>query len=112
MADDPADLSRTSTLILSHPKAKYRAKIYDRFMLITHQLRRQSNYDGLYAIISGMQETSVHRLTQTHALVYPSVSTREFENHLKLMDPRGGYGAYRRAIQADLTQGKSAIPLL
>ncbi|ORX36746.1 ras guanine nucleotide exchange factor domain-containing protein [Kockovaella imperatae] len=101
-----------STMILAHHKAKYRARIYERFMLITHHLRRLNNYDGLYAILSGMQETSIHRLNQTHALIQPSTSSRESQNHLTLMDPRGGYSQYRSVVQSDIVQGKSAIPLL
>ena len=103
---------RTSTVILSHPKPKYRARVYEKFRLITHSLRRLHNYDALYAMISGMQETSVHRLTQTHALLLPSVSSREYQSHLKLFGPRGGYAQYRKTIQEDLDHNGSAIPLL
>ena len=102
-----------TTLILASPKAKHRARIYERFTLIAHQLRRLKNYDSLYAVISGMQETSIHRLSQTHALVTlgPGI-VKDWQSHLKLMDPRGGYVHYRRALEADLSHGKGAIPLM
>lgn len=102
-----------STMILASPKAKHRARIYERFTLIAHQLRRLHNYDSLYAVISGMQETSVHRLSHTHALVQlgPGIE-KDWQSHLKLMDPRGGYVHYRRALQADLSHGRAAIPLM
>jgi len=60
-----------------------------------------------------MQETSIHRLSQTHALVTlgPGI-VKDWQSHLKLMDPRGGYVHYRRALEADLSHGKGAIPLM
>ena len=107
-------LSRwVSTLILASPKARQRAKVYEQFVQISRQLRRSNNYDSLYAVITGMQETSVHRLGATHALVQVSPSAeKDFQSHLKLMDPRGGYVHYRRALQADISHGRPAIPLL
>ncbi|WVF71424.1 hypothetical protein IAT40_006228 [Kwoniella sp. CBS 6097] len=102
-----------STLILAHPKAKHRARVIERFIIISHQLRRLNNYDTLYALISGMREASVDRLASTHALVQvaPNIE-KDFQSHLKLMDPRGGYVHYRRALQADISNGRASIPLL
>nr|WVH01957.1 ras guanyl-nucleotide exchange factor [Naematelia aurantialba] len=104
-----------TTMILASPKAKHRARIYERFMLIAHQLRRLNNYDCLYAITSGMSETSVHRLAQTQQLVVAQAAPalqQDFKSHMDLMEPRGGYLRYRKAIAADLAHGRSAIPLL
>ena len=100
-------------MILASPKPKHRARIYERFTLIAHQLRRMKNYDSLYAVISGMQETSIHRLSQTHQAVQlgPGI-LKDWQSHLKLMDPRGGYVHYRRALQSDLSHGRAAIPLM
>lgn len=107
-------LSRfVSTMILAHPKPKGRAKAYEQFVKIAHRLRRLNNYDGLCAVIAGLRETSIHRLAQTHALVRlePALN-RDYQSHIRLMDPRGGYMHYRRALQADSTYGHHAIPLL
>ncbi|WWD17365.1 hypothetical protein CI109_101806 [Kwoniella shandongensis] len=102
-----------STIILANPKAKHRARVIERFILIAHQLRRLYNYDTLYAVISGLRETSVHRLATTQSLVsLPPSAEKEYQSHLKLMDPRGGYVHYRRALEADITNGRAAIPLL
>nr|XP_019046284.1 hypothetical protein I302_05027 [Kwoniella bestiolae CBS 10118]OCF25214.1 hypothetical protein I302_05027 [Kwoniella bestiolae CBS 10118] len=102
-----------STLILTHPKPKHRARIIERFIMIAHQLRRLNNYDTLYAVISGMRETSVHRLSLTQSLVGVSPTLeKDYQSHLKLMDPRGGYVHYRRALQADISNGRASIPLL
>ncbi|WWC94144.1 hypothetical protein V866_000983 [Kwoniella sp. B9012] len=102
-----------STIILSHPKPKHRARTIERFIMIAHQLRRLNNYDSLYAVISGMRETSVHRLSITQSLVAISPTLeKDYQSHLKLMDPRGGYVHYRRALQADISNGRASIPLL
>lgn len=98
---------------MAHSKPKHRARVYEQFMLIAQHLRKLNNYDSLYAVISGMREASVHRLGQTHALVKASDALRkDFQSHLKLMDPRGGYVTYRKALQSDVAHGRSAIPLL
>lgn len=100
-------------MILAHPKPKGRAKVYEAFVKIAHQLRRLNNYDCLCAVISGLRETSIHRLGQTHQLVRLEASLmRDFQSHLKLMDARGGYVHYRRALQADTSYNHTAIPLL
>ncbi|BEI81843.1 hypothetical protein CcaverHIS002_0210030 [Cutaneotrichosporon cavernicola] len=107
-------LSRwVSTMILAHPKPKGRAKVYEVFVKIAHQLRKLNNYDCLCAVLSGLRETSIHRLGQTHQLVRlePHLM-RDYQSHLKLMDARNGYGHYRRALQADTSYNHTAIPLL
>lgn len=100
-------------MILANPKPKHRARTYERFIQIVHHLRRLNNYDSLYAVISGMREASVHRLSQTHALVsLPTSALTEFEAHVSLMDPRRGYAEYNKAFEVDMSHGSSAIPLL
>lgn len=37
---------------------------------------------------------------------------KDYHSHLKLMDPRRGYIQYRKAIQADIHNGRGAIALL
>ena len=82
-------------------------------MLVAHHLRRLNDYESLYAVISGMRETSVQRLSQTQQLVQPAPGIeKEFQHHLNLLDPGGGYARYRRALQADLADEHAAIPLL
>lgn len=107
-------LSRwVSTMILAHPKPKGRARVYEAFVKIAHQLRKLNNYDCLCAVLSGLRETSIHRLSQTHQLVRlePQLM-RDYQSHLKLMDARNGYGHYRRELQADTSYNHMAIPLL
>jgi hypothetical protein len=105
-------LLRASTMILANPKPKHRARTYERLIQVTHHLRRLNNYDSLYAIVSGMRETSIHRLAQTHALVNALPESRGFEELANLMDPRGGYAEYTKALETDITRGSPAIPLL
>lgn len=104
---------RISTIALASSKAKHRARVIERCILIAHQLRRLNNYDSLYAVISGLREASVHRLSASHALVQLSpIAEKDCHSHLKLMDPRRGYIQYRKAIQADIHNGRAAIALL
>lgn len=106
-------MSRVSTMILANPKPKHRARTYERFLLITHHLWRLNNYDTLYAIISGMRETSILRLGQTHALVSPlAPGYKEFMGYVKLMDPRNGYAVYRKLLESDMEHASPAIPLM
>lgn len=99
-------------MLLANPKPKHRAKTYERFMVIAHHLRRLNNYESLCAVMSGMLETSIHRLTQTHALVNRQTThARDFEGYVKLMDPRNGYAQYRKVLDPDLSD-PPAIPLL
>ncbi|KIR33802.1 hypothetical protein I352_03884 [Cryptococcus deuterogattii MMRL2647] len=58
-----------STIVLASSKAKHRARVIERSIRIAHQLRRLNNYDSLYAVISGLREASVHRLSASHAFV-------------------------------------------
>lgn len=104
---------RISTIVLASSKAKHRARVIERFMLIAHQLRRVNNYDSLYAVISGLREASVHRLSASQALIQLSpVTEKDYHSHLELMNPRGGYIQYRKALQVDIDSGREAIPLL
>ena len=100
-------------MILANPKPKNRARIYERLMSISHHLRGLNDYGSLYAVISGMRETSVERLSQTHKLVVTSIDfAKEFEHHIKLFDPAGSYSRCRKAVQTDIKHGRPAIPLL
>lgn len=100
-------------MILANPKPKHRARTLERFILITHHLRRLNNYDSLYAVLSGMRETSIHRLSATHALVNTLLpGYKELGEYVELMDPRGGYAAYGRAIREDTARSAPAIPLM
>lgn len=102
-----------STIVLASSKAKHRARVIERFIFIAHQLRRLNNYDSLYAVISGLREASVHRLSASQALIQLSpIAEQDYHSHLKLMDPRSGYTQYRKALQADIDNGRGAIPLL
>lgn len=104
---------RISTIVLASSKAKHRARVIERFIFIAHQLRRLNNYDSLYAVISGLREASVHRLSASQALIQLSpIAEQDYHSHLKLMDPRSGYTQYRKALQADIDNGRGAIPLL
>ena len=102
-----------TTLVLAHPKAKHRARVYERLQLITIHLRLLNNYESLYALISGMSDSSITRMTSTLGLVQRSeVIEREWDVMRELVSPRGGYAAYRKAIALDMAQDRPAIPIM
>jgi hypothetical protein len=82
-------------------------------MLIAHQLRLLNNYESLYALLIGMSDVSIDRLAQTHMLVQPNSDVvNSFASHQRLMSSQNGFADYKRALEADLTYGRPAIPLL
>ena len=54
-----------SWTILYAPKLKDRARDLEKMLRIVIELRRLNNYDTLFAVISGLQNQSVHRLAKT-----------------------------------------------
>ncbi|KAI6780377.1 uncharacterized protein J7T54_007226 [Emericellopsis cladophorae] len=56
-------------MILLRDKAKHRAQMLEKFMNIATKLRQLNNYNGLAAVVAGINSTPINRLLQTHALV-------------------------------------------
>lgn len=110
---ESADKNRVSSLILASLRPKNRAGVYERFILLIHHLHELRNYDGLYAVISGLREASIYRLTQTLAVVQlDSGLLAEYQELVTMMDPRGGFASYRAVVEAEIIQGRAVIPLM
>lgn len=86
----------TANLTLLRDKPKHRAQMLEKFMAIAGKLRRLNNYNGLAAILAGINGTAVHRLTQTWALVPPD-KQRAFAKLGILMGTQKSHFAYRLA---------------
>ncbi|KAH7366833.1 RasGEF domain-containing protein [Plectosphaerella cucumerina] len=86
----------TANLTLLRDKPKHRAQMLEKFMAIAGKLRRLNNYNGLAAILAGINGTAVHRLTQTWALVPPD-RQRAFAKLGILMGTQKSHFAYRLA---------------
>lgn len=85
-----------ANVILIRDKAKHRAPCLEKFMVIASRLRQLNNYNGLAAVLAGINGTAVHRLSQTRALVNPDVQKR-FARLVLLMGTQKSHFAYRLA---------------
>ena len=85
-----------ANMILMRDKAKHRAQMLEKFMTIALKLRLLNNYNGLAAVLAGINGTAIHRLAQTRALVAPDVQKR-FARLVLLMGTQKSHFAYRLA---------------
>ena len=85
-----------SNMILIRDKAKHRAPCLERFMVVAHKLRQLNNYNGLAAVMAGLNGTAIHRLVQTRALVAADVQKR-YAGLVLLMGTQKSHFAYRLA---------------
>ncbi len=99
-----------SNMVLMRDKAKHRALMLEKFMLIALKLRQLNNYNGLAAVLAGINGTAILRLTQTRALV-PGEVQRKFARLVLLMGTQKGYFAYRLAWENSPLPRIPFIPL-
>jgi hypothetical protein len=85
-----------ANMILIRDKAKHRAPCLEKFMVIAQKLRQLNNYNGLAAVLAGINGTAIHRLAQTRALVSPDIGKR-FAGLVLLMGTQKSHFAYRLA---------------
>lgn len=85
-----------ANMVLMRDKAKHRAQMLEKFMNIALKLRQLNNYNGLAAVLAGINGTAIHRLTQTRGLVSAEVQKR-FARLVLLMGTQKSHFAYRLA---------------
>ncbi|KAF7539848.1 hypothetical protein G7Z17_g12332 [Cylindrodendrum hubeiense] len=99
-----------ANMILLRDKAKHRAQMLDKFMSIALKLRQLNNYNGLAAVLAGVNGTAIHRLTQTRALV-PADTQKRFARLVILMGTQKSHFAYRLAWENSPLPRIPFIPL-
>ncbi|TDZ65971.1 Ras guanine nucleotide exchange factor A [Colletotrichum trifolii] len=99
-----------ANLILLRDKAKHRAQMLEKFMNIAQKLRRLNNYNGLAAVLAGINGTAVHRLAQTWSLVPPEAQ-KSFAKLGILMGTQKSHFAYRLAWENSPLPRIPYIPL-
>ncbi|KAK7753860.1 hypothetical protein SLS62_004226 [Diatrype stigma] len=99
-----------SNMILMRDKAKHRAQILEKFMNIAWKLRQLNNYNGLAAVLAGINGTAVHRLAQTRSLV-PADVQKKFARLVLLMGTQKSHFAYRLAWENSPLPRIPFIPL-
>ena len=97
-------------MVLIRDKAKHRAPCLEKFMVIAHRLRQLNNYNGLAAVLAGINGTAIHRLAQTRVLVSADVQKR-FARLVLLMGTQKSHFAYRLAWENSPVPRIPFIPL-
>jgi hypothetical protein len=85
-----------ANMVLLRDKAKHRAQMLEKFMNIALKLRQLNNYNGLAAVLAGINGSAIHRLAQTRALV-PAECQKRFARLVILMGTQKSHFAYRLA---------------
>ncbi|OAQ74310.1 aimless RasGEF [Pochonia chlamydosporia 170] len=99
-----------ANMILLRDKAKHRAQMLEKFMNIALKLRQLNNYNGLAAVLAGINGTAIHRLAQTRALV-PTEVQKRFARLVILMGTQKSHFAYRLAWENSPLPRIPFIPL-
>eukprot|EP00004_Rigifila_ramosa_P007499 TRINITY_DN1849_c0_g1_i3.p1 TRINITY_DN1849_c0_g1~~TRINITY_DN1849_c0_g1_i3.p1 ORF type:complete len:1081 (+),score=249.42 TRINITY_DN1849_c0_g1_i3:2-3244(+) len=86
-----------ATTIVSAEKLKLRTQLLLKFIDILSQLHKLNNYNSLLAIISGLGNSSVHRLRHTFSQV-PKPQLQIFEQMQELMNGNQSYRNFRAAL--------------
>ncbi|RPB28042.1 ras GEF [Terfezia boudieri ATCC MYA-4762] len=99
-----------SNIILERPKAKHRARALEKFMEIAWILRHKNNYNALGAVLAGINNTCIHRLTQTREAVNHQTQKKFMRLELLMNTHRSNF-SYRLALENTSTERIPFIPL-
>ncbi|KAM4060029.1 rasGEF domain-containing protein [Hirsutella rhossiliensis] len=99
-----------ANMVLLRDKPKHRAQMLEKFMDIALKLRQLNNYNGLAAVLAGINGTAIHRLAQTRGLVPADVQKR-FARLVILMGTQKSHFAYRLAWENSPLPRIPFIPL-
>lgn len=99
-----------ANMVLLRDKPKHRAQMLEKFMSIALKLRQLNNYNGLAAVLAGINGTAIHRLAQTRGLVPADVQKR-FARLVILMGTQKSHFAYRLAWENSPLPRIPFIPL-
>jgi hypothetical protein len=99
-----------ANMVLIRDKAKHRAVMLEKFMTIALKLRQLNNYNGLAAVLAGINGSAIHRLTQTRSIVPADVQKR-FARLVLLMGSQKSHFAYRLAWENSPLPRIPFIPL-
>lgn len=83
-------------LVLLRDKPKHRALMLEKIMRVARELRKLNNYNGLGAVLAGLNASPVHRLGATRELV-PRDAVKDYMKLEILMGSAKSHFAYRLA---------------
>jgi hypothetical protein len=85
-----------ANMVLSRDKAKHRGPCLEKLMMVAYRLRQMNNYNGLAAVLAGLNGTAILRLAQTRELVSKDTGKRHAGLSL-LMGTSKSHFSYRLA---------------
>ncbi|KAF2745957.1 ras GEF [Sporormia fimetaria CBS 119925] len=97
--------------ILLRDKPRHRSFMLDKWMRIARKLRALNNYNGLGAVMAGINKAAVHRLVATRELV-PQETQRDYMKLDILMSHQRSHFAYRLAWENSSNERIPYTPLL
>jgi len=86
----------TGEIVKLH-KLKDRQKLVERFIIIAIKCREINNYNGLMAIIAGLEDSAVHRLYKTWEIVNDNLK-KTYESLRQLMSSTQNYKQFRLSL--------------
>jgi hypothetical protein len=84
-------------ILYSDVETSNRAKIIEHFIDIAHYCFKCKNYSSMFAILEGLDNTSIRRLTQTWKLV-GAKKNKIFKELIKYNDPELNMNNYRKLL--------------
>lgn len=98
-----------ASLVLVQDKAKDRALTLEKLMKIARRVRELNDYNGVGAIVAGIHNTAIHRLSATRELLDRDIA-KDFARLEILMATARGHSAYRLAWEN--TSFKGRVPYM
>ncbi|KAI9203102.1 ras guanine nucleotide exchange factor domain-containing protein [Polychytrium aggregatum] len=100
-----------ATEICTQPDPQQRAKIAERLIAVAKECRRLNNFSTSFAIISGLNNSSVSRLKATWELVEPK-RARQLKELEEFFNPQCNFRTYRAELDLLDSRNYPLIPIL
>jgi len=85
--------------VVKEPNLKKRVSLVSRFLRVAKECIHLGNFNAVFEITSGLQQSSVHRLKQTWALVKKQEKDATIFSHLiDLTSGTGSFSSYRKQL--------------
>ena len=102
-------------MILVQVKAKWRARMLEKFITVASALRELENFDSLMGVLAGINRNPIHRLAETQELANLKLEgdktkvSKRLRSLNKLMSNQKSFAAYRLALA---NSGTNMVPYL
>jgi len=86
-----------ASAVVTTAELQERARIFSYFVAVAKELQKLNNFNGLTAVLAGLSNSAVHRLTGSQQSM-PSESRSDWDALSLLMAPNGANSEYRAAL--------------